>query len=113
MQELGVITERLKSSHELVTALSLEVFRGSMMIEQNIGSWREALDDEMNLKHSEGYHKTVGSKYQMRSNLAPYCKSKYLTHLLIVDAKTQNRLIGQFFSVSMCVRLSKMSETFP
>ena len=57
-QEYEATIENLREG-----ALIFEVFRGSMMIEQKIGSWREAPDDEMNLKHSEGYHKTVGSKY--------------------------------------------------
>ena len=64
----------------------------------------------MNLKHSEGYHKTVGSKYLVGSRAAPYCNSKYLTHLVVTDAKTQHRLIDQLFLVPNCVRLSRVSE---
>ena len=97
--------ERLERAHELVTSLSVEVFPGAMQTDQNIGSWREALENEMNLKHSEGYHKTVGSKYLVGSRAAPCCNSKYLT-----DAKTQHRLIDQLFLVPKCVRLSRVSE---
>ena len=64
----------------------------------------------MNLKHSEGYHKIVGSKYLMGSSVGPYCNSKYPTHLVVVDARTQHRLIAQLFSALKCVRLSRMSE---
>ena len=64
----------------------------------------------MNLKHSEGYHKTAGSKYLVGSSAAPYCNSKYPTNLVVVDARRQHRLIDQLFSVPKCVRLSSMSE---
>ena len=101
--------ERLERAHELVTSLSVEVFPGAMQMDQKIGSWREALENEMNLKHSEGYHKTVGSKYLVGSRAAPYCNSKYLTHLVVTDAKTQHRLIDQLFLVPKCVRLSRVS----
>ena len=102
--------ERLERAHELVTSLSVEVFPGALHMEQKIGSWREALENEMNLKHSERYHETAGSKYLVGFSVALYCNSKYPTHLVVVDARTQNRLIDQLFSVPTCVRLSRMSE---
>ena len=80
--------ERPERAHELVTSLSVEVFPGALQTEQKIGSWREALENEMNLKYSEGYHKTVGSKYLAGSSAAPYCNSKYPTHLAGIDART-------------------------
>ena len=89
--------ERLERSHELVTALSMEVFPGSLQIKQLIEAWRETLGNDMNLKHSEGYHETVVSKYLVGSSSAPYCNSKYLTDMVVVDAKTQHRLIDQMF----------------
>ena len=64
----------------------------------------------MNLKHSKEYQKTVYSKYMVGSSAAPYCNIKYPTHLVIVDARTQHRLIDQLFSVPKCVRLLRMSE---
>ena len=88
----------------------MKVFPGALQTEQKIGSWREAFENEMNLKHSEGYHKTVGSNYLVGSSAAPYCNSKYPTHLVVVDARTQHRLIDQLFSVAKCVRLSRLSE---
>ena len=54
--------ERLERALELVTAMSVEVFPGLLQTEQKIGSWRKALENEMNLKHSEEYHKAAGSK---------------------------------------------------
>ena len=45
---------RIERAHELVTTQSVEVFPGSLQTEQKIGEWREALQIEMNLKHSEG-----------------------------------------------------------
>ena len=45
--------ERLERAHELVTALSVEVFPGSLQTEPKNGSWRESLENEKNLKHSE------------------------------------------------------------
>ena len=100
----------LERAHELVTSLSVEVFPGALRTEQKIGSWRESLENEMNLKHSEGYHKTVGSKYLVVSSGALYCKCKYPTHPVVIDARTQHRLIDQLFSVPKCVRLARMSE---
>ena len=102
--------ERLERAHELVTSLSVEVFHGALQTEQKIGSWREALENKMNLKYSEGYHKTVGSKYLVGSSAAPYCNSKYPTHLFGIDARMQHRLTDQFFSVPKFVRLSRITE---
>ena len=47
--------ERLERAHGLVTSLSVEVFPGALQTEQKIGGWREALENEMNLKDSEAY----------------------------------------------------------
>ena len=64
--------ERLERVHELVTSLSVEVFPGALQMERKIGSWREALENEMNLKQSMGYHKTAGSKPLVGYSAAPY-----------------------------------------
>ena len=85
-----------------MTSLSVEVFPGALQTEQKIGGWREALENEMNLKDSEAYHKPTGSKYLVGSGSAPYCSSRY--------ARTQQVLIDQLFSVPKCVRLARMSE---
>ena len=68
--------ERLERAHGLVTSLSVEVFPGAIQTEQNIGGWREALENEMNLKDSEAYHRPSGSKYLVGS--------KALHHIAIV-----------------------------
>ena len=102
--------ERLERVHELVTSLSVEIFPGALQTEQKIGGWREALENEMNLKDSEAYHRPTGSKYMVGSSSAPYCNSKYPTHMVVMDARTQQVLVDQFFSVPKCVRLARMSE---
>ena len=104
------LLERLERAHELGTSLSVEVFPGALQTEQKIGGWREALENEMNLKDSEAYHKPTGSKYLVGSSSAPYCSSRYPTHMVVMDARTQQVLIDQLFSVPKCVRLSRMSE---
>ena len=100
--------ERLERAHELVTSLSVEVLPGALQTEQKIGGWREALENEMSLKDSEAYHS--GSKYLVGSSSAPYCNSRYPTHMVVMDARTQQVLVGQLFSVPKCVRLARMSE---
>ena len=102
--------ERLERAHELVTSLSVEVFPGSLQTEQKIGGWREALENEINLKDSEAYHRPTGSRYLVSSSSAPYCKSRYPTHMVVMDARTQQVLVDQLFSVPKCVRLARMSE---
>ena len=90
----------------------MEVFQGSLHTEQKIGDWREALLIEMNVIHSEEYHKTVARRYLVGSSSAPYRNSKYTTYMLVVDAKLQHRLIDQLFLMPKCVRLTKGSEKF-
>ena len=102
--------ERLERAHELVTSISVEVFPGALQTEQNIGDWREALENQVNLKDSEACHRPTGSKYLVGSSSAPYCNSRYLTHMVVMDARTQQVLVDQLFSVPKCVRLARMSE---
>ena len=42
--------ERLERAHGLVPSLSVELFPGALQTEQKIGGWREALENEVNLK---------------------------------------------------------------
>ena len=102
--------ERLERAHGLVTSLAVEAFPGAMQTEQKIGGWREALEIEMKLKDSEAYHGPTGSKYLVGSSSAPYCNSRYPTHMVVMDARKQQVLIDQLFSVPKCVRLARMSE---
>ena len=69
--------ERLERAPGLVTSLSVEVFSGALQTEQKVRGWRGALENEMNLKGSEAYHRPTGSKYLVCSSSAPYCKSRY------------------------------------
>ena len=83
---------------------------GALPTEQKIGGWREAPENEMNLKDSEAYHRPTGSKYLVGSSSAPYCNSRYPTHMVVMDARTQQVLVDQLFSVPKGVRLARRSE---
>ena len=93
--------ERLEHAHGLVTSLRVEVFPGAL---------REVLENEMKLKDIEAYHRPTGSKYLVGSSSAPYFNSRYPTHMVVMDARTQQVLVDQLFSVPKCVRLARMSE---
>ena len=64
----------------------------------------------MNLKDSEAYHRPTGSEYLVGSSSAPYCNIRYPTHMVVMDARTQQVLIDQLLSVPKCMRLARMSE---
>ena len=64
----------------------------------------------MNLKDSEAYHRPTGSKYLVGSSSAPFCNSRYPTHMVVMEARKQQVLVDQLFSVPKCVRLARMSE---
>ena len=102
--------DRLERAHGLVTSLSVEVFPGTLQTEQKIGGWREALENEMNLKDSEAYHRLTGSNYMVGSSSASYCNSRYPTHMVVMDARTQQVLVDQLISAPKCVRLAMMPE---
>ena len=70
-----------EQKHEMFTAISVEVFPGVLQIEQkHIGRWREAIETEMNIRHSETYRRPSGARYLVRSTLAPMRKSRYPVH---------------------------------
>ena len=97
----------LEQKHEMVTAISVEVFPGVLQTEQkHIGKWREAFEAEMNIRHSEAYCRPSGARYLVGSTLAPMCKSRYVA----VDVKSRRTIVDQAFSVPKCVRLTRMSE---
>ena len=53
----------LEQKHEMVTAISVEVFPGVLQTEQkHIGKWREAIEAEMNIRHSETYRRPSGAR---------------------------------------------------
>ena len=101
----------LEQRHEMVTAISVEVFPGVLQTEQkHIGKWREAIEAEMNIRHSESYCRPSGARYLLGSTLAPICKSRYPLHFVAVDVKSTRTIVDQAFSVPKCVRLTRMSE---
>ena len=101
----------LEQRHEMVTAISVEVFPGVLQTEQkHIGKWREAIEAEMNMKRSETYRRPSGARYFVGSALAPMCKSRYPVHFVAVDVKSTRTIVHQVFSVPKCVRLTRMSE---
>ena len=62
----------LEQRHEMATDISVEVFPGVLQTEQkHIGIWREAIEAEMNIRHSETYCRPSGVRYLVGSTLAP------------------------------------------
>ena len=101
----------LEQKHEMVTAIGVEVFPGVLQTEQKyIGKWREAIETEMNIRHSETYCRPSGAQYLVGSTLAPMCKSRYHVHFVAVDVRSTRTIVDQAFSVPKCVRLARMSE---
>ena len=101
----------LEQKHEMVTAVSVEVFPGVLQTEQKyIGKWWEAIETEMNIRHSETCRRPSGARYLVGSTLAPMCKSRYPGHFVAVDVKSTRTIVDQAFSVPKCVRLTRMSE---
>ena len=67
----------LEQKHEMVTTISVEVFPGVSQTEQKvIGKWREAIETEMNIRHSETYRRLTRAQFLVGSTLAPMCKSR-------------------------------------
>ena len=101
----------LEQKHEMVTAITVEVFPGVLQTEQkHIGKWREAIEAEMNIRHSETYRRPSGARYLVGSTLATMCKSRYPAHFVAVDVKSTRTIVDQAFSVPTCMRLARMSE---
>ena len=101
----------LEQKHEMVTAISVEVFPGVLQTEQkHIGKWRDAIEAEMNIRHSETYRRPSGARYLVGSTLAPMCKSRYPVHFVALDVKSTRTIVDQAFSVPKRVRLTRMSE---
>ena len=101
----------LEQKCEMVTAIKVEVFPGVLQTEQkHIGKWREAIEAEMNIRHSETYHRPSVARYLVGSTLAPMCKSRYPVHFVAVYMKSTRTIVHQAFSVPKCVRLARTSE---
>ena len=100
----------LEQKHEMVTAIKAEVFPGVLQTEQkHIRKWREAIEAEMNMRHSETYRRPSGARYLLGSTLAPMCKSRYPVHFAALNVKITRTILDQSFSVPKCVRLATMS----
>ena len=95
--------ERLERAHELVTSLSVEVFPGALQTEQKIGGWREALENEMNLKDSEAYRRPAGSRYLVVLSSAPYCNSRYPKHMVVMGVGRPTLLCAKMREVGQNV----------
>ena len=101
----------LEQKHEMVTAISLEVVPGVLQTEQkHIGRWREAIEAELIIRHSETYRRPSGARCLVGSTLAPMCKSSYPVHFVAVDVKSTRTIVDQTFSLPICVTLARMSE---
>ena len=99
--------------HEMVTAISVEVFPGVLQTEQkHIGKWREAIEAEMNIRHCETYRRPSGARYLVGSTLTPMCKSRYPVHFVAVDVKSTKTIVDPAVSVPKCVRIARMSEKY-
>ena len=84
----------VERKHEMVTAISVEVFPGVLQTEQkHIEKWREAIEAEMNILHSETYRRPSVARYLVGSTLAPMCKSRYPVHLVAVDVKSTRTIV--------------------
>ena len=82
----------LEQRHEMFTAISVEVFPGVLQTEQKyIGNWREAIETEMNIRHSETFCRPSRARYLMGSTLDPVCKSRYPVHFVAVDVRVRER----------------------
>ena len=77
---------------------------------KHIGKWREAIEAEMNIRHSEIYRRPSGARYLVGPTLAPMCKRRYPVHFVYKDVKNTRTILDQAFSVPKCVRLARMSE---
>ena len=101
----------LEQKHEMVMAISVEVFPGVLQAEQKyIRKWREAIEAVINIRQSEPCRRPSGARYLVGPTLAPMCKSRYPEHFVAVVVKSTRRIVDQAFSVPKCVRLSRMSE---
>ena len=101
----------LERRHEMVTVISVEVFPAVLQTEQkHIGKWREAIEAEMNIRHSETFCRPSRARYLVGLTLAPMCKSRYPVHFVAVDVKSTRTIVDQAFSVPKCVRLTRMSK---
>ena len=86
------------------------MFPGVLLTEQkHIGKWREAIEAEMNIRHSETYRRPSVARYLVGCTLALMCKSRYPVHFVAVDVKSTRTIVHQAFSVPKCVKILENS----
>ena len=89
------------------------MFPGVLQTEQKyIGKWREAIEAEINIRHSETYRRPTGARYLVGSTLAQMCRIRYPLHFVAVDVKRTGMIVDQAFSMPKWVRIARMSENF-
>ena len=101
----------LEQKHEMVLAISVDVFPGVLQTKQkHIGKWREAKEVEINIRQSETYRRPSGERYLVGSTFAPMCKIRYPVRFIAMNVKSTRTIVFQAFLVPNCVRLARMSE---
>ena len=101
----------LEQNHEMVTAISVDIFPGVLQTKQKyIEKWREVIEAKMNIRQSETYRRPSGVRYLAGLTLDPICKSRYTVHFVAVDVRSTRTIMDQSFSLPKFVRLARMSE---
>ena len=91
----------LEQRHEMVTIIIVQVFPGELQTERKyIRKWREAIEAELNIRHSETYRRPTGARFLVGSFLAPMCKSSYPNHFVAVDVKKKRE--RSWIKLSQC-----------
>ena len=64
--------KNLEHKLEIVTTITAVVFMGvSQTEEKRIRKWREAIEEEMNIRHKETFRRPSGARYLVNSIMAP------------------------------------------
>ena len=72
----------LEQKHDVVTAISVEMFPGVLQTEHKyIGEWKETIEAEMNIRQNKSYRRRLGAQYLVGSTLASMCRSRYQVQL--------------------------------
>ena len=81
----------LEQKHEM---FSVEVLLGVLQTEKKyIGKWREAIEAEMNIRHSKTYRRLTVARCLVGSMLAPMCKRRYPVHFVAVDVRGTRTIV--------------------
>ena len=92
-----------------MTALSVDSWPGVFqLIQKHIRGWKIGLEAEMGFPVSEACSLPTNAKSLVGSVMTNLCGSHYPLHMAMVEASSQRVLIDKAFSVSKCVRLSRI-----